>query len=88
MKVLRLVRAFAVVIGPSLALDLFAAASTVSTARALLSRVRRDRTPRPLRPLALAGTIAPWLYLTLIRPWHLRWGATDEEVTKPLPVTK
>jgi hypothetical protein len=85
MKVLRLVRAIVVVVVPSLALELFAAASTVSTVRALLSRARRDRNPRPIRPLALAGTLAPWLYLTLIRPWHLRWGATDEEVTKQLP---
>ena len=85
MKVLRLVRAIAVVVVPSLALELFAAASTVSTVRALLSRARRDSNPRPIRPLALAGTLAPWLYLTLVRPWHLRWGATDEEVTKQLP---
>jgi NAD(P)-dependent dehydrogenase (short-subunit alcohol dehydrogenase family) len=85
MKVLRLVRAIAVVIVPSLVLEFLAVASTVSTVRALLSRARRDRNPRPLRPLTLAGTVAPWLYLTLVRPWHLRWGATDEEVTKPLP---
>jgi hypothetical protein len=40
MKVLRLVRAIVVVVVPSLALELFAAASTVSTVRALLSRAR------------------------------------------------
>src|SRR5215207_2040263 len=85
MKVLRLVRAIAVVVLPSLALELLATASTVSTVRVLLSRARRDRNPRPLRPWALVGTIAPWLYLTFVRPWHLRWGASDEEVTKPLP---
>ena len=49
MKVLRLVRAIAVVIVPSLALELFAAASTVETVRALLSRARRDRNPRYAR---------------------------------------
>jgi len=85
MKGLRLVRAIAVVIVPSLAAEFLAAASTVETVRALLSQARRDRNPRPLRPLAPVGTIAPWLYVTLVRPWHLRWGATDEEVTKPLP---
>ena len=85
MKVLRLVRAIAVVVVPSLALEFFVAASIVSTVRVLLSRVRGERNPRPLRPLALLGTVAPWLYLTLVRPWHLRWGVTDEEVTKPLP---
>jgi hypothetical protein len=85
MKVLRLVRAIAVVIVPSLVLELLSAVSTVSTVRVLLSRARGDRNPPPLRPLALAGTIAPWLFLALVRPWHLRWGATDEEVSNPLP---
>ena len=30
--------------------------------------------------LALIGT-----YVLLIRPWHLTWGATDEEVRRPMP---
>lgn len=34
--------------------------------------------------LALAA-IAVGTYALVIRPWHLRWGATDEEVSKPLP---
>jgi hypothetical protein len=46
MKVLRLVRAIAGVIVPSLALEFFAAASTVSTVHALLSRARRAHNPR------------------------------------------
>lgn len=25
------------------------------------------------------------LYLLVLRPWHLRWGATDEEVGRPMP---
>ena len=25
------------------------------------------------------------LYLMVIRPWHLKWGATDEEVNRALP---
>ena len=25
------------------------------------------------------------LYMLAIRPWHLRWGATDEEVHRPMP---
>jgi len=25
------------------------------------------------------------LYLALIRPWQLRWGATDEEMERPMP---
>lgn len=25
------------------------------------------------------------IYILFIRPWHLRWGATDEEVQRPMP---
>jgi hypothetical protein len=25
------------------------------------------------------------LYLRVVKPWHLRWGATDLEVTRPMP---
>lgn len=32
---------------------------------------------------AAAGLIA--LYLKWIRPWQLRWGATDEELTRTMP---
>jgi hypothetical protein len=32
---------------------------------------------------AAAGLIAGWG--TVVRPWHLRWGATDDEFSKPLP---
>ena len=34
---------------------------------------------------ALAGTAALAAYVRLIRPWQLRWGATDDEVARPLP---
>jgi hypothetical protein len=40
---------------------------------------------RLLRPLAAAATAIPSLYLLVVRPWHLRWGATDAEVRQPLP---
>ena len=35
--------------------------------------------------LALAGVGAAATYITAVRPWHLRWGATDEEMDQPLP---
>ena len=35
--------------------------------------------------LALAGAGAVATYVWAIRPWHLRWGATDEEMDQPLP---
>ena len=34
---------------------------------------------------AISGLAAMSAYAFLIRPWHLRWGATDEEVNMPLP---
>ena len=34
--------------------------------------------------LAIAGAGAVAAYVWGIRPWHLRWGATDEEVGEPL----
>ncbi|MCZ7568335.1 MAG: hypothetical protein M5U01_07085 [Ardenticatenaceae bacterium] len=33
----------------------------------------------------MAGTAAITAYLLAIRPWHLRWGATDEEVARSMP---
>jgi hypothetical protein len=33
--------------------------------------------------LATAAVAASYAFL--IRPWHLHWGATDEEVKEPLP---
>jgi hypothetical protein len=33
---------------------------------------------------ALVATV-PGIYLLFIRPWHQRWGATDEEIQRPMP---
>ncbi len=35
--------------------------------------------------LAAAGSAAIAAYILAIRPWHLRWGSTDEEVDLSLP---
>ena len=35
--------------------------------------------------LAAAGTGALAAYAFAVRPWHLRWGATDEEISEALP---
>jgi hypothetical protein len=34
--------------------------------------------------LALAGAAGLTAYLLAIRPWHLRWGATDAEIARPM----
>jgi hypothetical protein len=38
----------------------------------------------PLRALPILG-IGAGVYLQLIRPWQLRWGATDDEVRRTMP---
>jgi hypothetical protein len=35
--------------------------------------------------LAVLGAVAFGVYLRFIRPWQLRWGATDEEVGRAMP---
>lgn len=32
-----------------------------------------------------AAAIGTLMYTLLVRPWHLHWGATDEEAARPLP---
>ena len=44
----------------------------------------RHLTVRGAAGLALGSTAALVTYLRLIRPWQLHWGATDQEVTRPL----
>ncbi len=36
-------------------------------------------------PVILAIAILLVLYLRWVRPWQLRWGATDREVSRPMP---
>jgi hypothetical protein len=45
-----------------------------------------------MRPRAALTTlpilgIGLGVYLQVIRPWQLRWGATDDEVRRALPAT-
>lgn len=35
--------------------------------------------------LATLGAMAARAYVLFIRPWHPRWGVTDEEVQRPMP---
>jgi len=79
-----IVRAFGVTIGPSLLLDLFVAASTLAVITGRIMRPNKGST-RLLRPLAILGAVLPWAYALILRPWHLKWGATEEEIAKPLP---
>jgi hypothetical protein len=67
-----------VTVGPSVVLDVAAAAGVASTVRAL---ARRRRPPGP----AVLATALVSAYLAAVRPWMLHWGATTEETHKPLP---
>ena len=63
-------------------LVLAAAASTI--AAWLLAVVRLGRTGGTALALVVGGVVAGD-YGLAIRPWHLRWGATDEELTRAMP---
>jgi hypothetical protein len=71
-------RAFAVMLGGSIALDVGVAASVVSVARALGRR-------RPPARLAVAGVAATAGYIGAVRPRMLTWGASADDVRKRLP---
>lgn len=38
-----------------------------------------------IKGMGVALGVAPFVYLFMIRPWHLRWGATEAEVRQPMP---
>ena len=42
--------------------------------------------PRRLVPLGIAATLLLVVFVGAVRPWCLRWGATDEEVRRPMPL--
>jgi hypothetical protein len=67
------IRGFGVAVGPSILFDIV----TLGSIPALYSR--------RMRPFAVLGAAALMAYWLEIRPWHLRWGATAEEVARPLP---
>ena len=44
-----------------------------------------DRASAALGVLAAGLAAAASAYWFVVRPWHLRWGASAEEVARPLP---
>jgi hypothetical protein len=59
-----------------------------STALGSENGVHREGLEMKLNSIAkafLGLTAAGVAYTFLVRPWHLRWGATDEELAMPLP---
>jgi flavodoxin len=78
-------RGAVVVIGPSLALVFLSAASMTAAAFGWLALSGRSKVARLLRLLSAPGVVWTVAYPLVIRPWHLHWGATAEEVRKALP---
>ena len=70
----------AVVTGPSVLAAIYAMVGTLATIFSVLAPPRRLP-----RPALSGGALLPWAYVLLVRPWHSRWGATDEEAHRALP---
>lgn len=49
-----------------------------------LTRASTNPLARLLRGGGVFLTVASWAYLLWLRRWHLRWGATDEELMRPM----
>lgn len=67
-----------------------AVAATVGMSAAALGVSQLAGTSqRPVARLIRGGgsllAAASWAYLLFLRRWHLRWGATDEELERPMP---
>jgi hypothetical protein len=69
--------------GLMIGLIVAAAASAASLAWALLA-LWLGRARGSMVAAAIAGAIGV-VYRVILKPWHLRWGATDEETTRDMP---
>lgn len=49
------------------------------------TRHRHDTRWRPIRRLVSLGALAHLAYSWAVRPWHLEWGATPDEVRSAMP---
>jgi hypothetical protein len=72
------VRAFGVLAGGSLAVDVAAVVSVAAVVRSVAHRRRPS-------VAAAIGTTAGGLYLAAVRPWMRTWGATKDEAETALP---
>jgi hypothetical protein len=79
------IRGFGTIYGPSVALDLFVAASVGTLVRRALGIRSGCAAERRFRPIAGLGAGMAATYLFAIRPWLRRWGATDDDMARILP---
>lgn len=78
-------RAPAVTFGPSVLLVLYAILGTLATIAGALARKGSRRRRLLLRTPLVGGALLPWVYMLLVRPWHLSWSVTEEETRRSLP---
>jgi hypothetical protein len=74
-----------VTMGPSVLLVLYAIVGTLSTIVGALACRGSRRRRLLLRTPLVGGALLPWVYLLLVRPWHLNWSVTEEEARRSLP---
>ena len=70
--------------GPSLVVVIYAIVGTLATILSALAP-RGSGSRRLLRTPLVGGALLPWAYPLILRPWHSRWGATEEEASGALP---
>src|SRR5215213_6524278 len=75
-------RGAAVMYEPAVVLDLYEGISVLVTALGRLPDPQGGGMARILRALAAVGALAPGASRLIVRPWHIKGGATDEDVRK------
>ena len=78
-------RASAVTLGPSVLLALYSIVGTLATLVGVLARPGSRRRRVLLRVPLVGGSLLPWAYFLVVRPWHLNWSVTEGESRRPLP---
>jgi len=70
--------------GPSLLVIVYAIVGTLTTILSVLAP-QGSGSRRLLRTPLVGGALLPWTYMSIVRPWHSRWGATEGEARGALP---
>jgi hypothetical protein len=78
-----MIRATAVMLGPSMVLEGLLATSVLAASVAAWARGRRSG--RPIWKLAAVGALTPWAYRLFLRSRMMRLGATRQEELQSLP---
>jgi hypothetical protein len=66
-------------------LVLYAIVGALVTIVGALARRGSRRRRLLLRTPLVGRALLPWVYLLLVRPWHLNWSVTEEEARRSLP---